>query len=351
MHQPKKVVIVDDSKSMRMWLRHVLDNDTRLQVAGEAANAAQARKVIREVDPDVITLDIDMPGMSGLEFLQRIMQLRPKPVVMISAATVQGSDAAIKALALGAVDCIAKPQSVDLRQAKRDLVRRVFSAARSQPRMTQKIMRYRSDTVPVGGRMPIVLIGASTGGVAALDTVLQGLNPKGPPVVIVQHMPSQFLISFCHMLNRNLEQRVGMVRDGAELQAGQVMLAPVEGQFHTHVSARHGQWLGHINVSDAPTLHHPSIDVLFDSAQAYARDVIAVVLTGLGRDGAVGAKVLHDAGAKTLAQDEASSVVYGMPRAALDCGGIQEQCPLEAIGPKVNSLVAQLQTEHRSEEI
>lgn len=343
---PKKVVVVDDSHSMRTWLCHVLDNDTRLHVAGEAANAHEARAVIRAVDPDVITLDINMPGMSGLDFLERLMRLRPKPVVMVSSATKYGSAAAIKALSLGAVDCIPKPNAPDLRQAKRDLVRRVFAAACSQPRLAQRTRRALPGDLPMAGRMPIILIGASTGGVTALDVVLRGLNPKGPPVVIVQHMPSDFLISFSEMLNRNLDQEVGLLRDGMELKPGQVMLGPVHGHNHTHVTAVGGRWHGFIRPIDTQCLHHPSIDVLFASAQAHARDTIAVILTGLGRDGAVGIKSLRDSGARTIGQNEASSVVYGMPRAAVELDGIERQCPLDAIGPAVNDMVAlhQIQT-------
>ena len=336
---PRRVLIVDDSRSMRLWLRHILDNDLRLTVVGEAADAVEARAAIKELEPDVITLDIDMPGMSGIDFLDRLMRLHPMPVVMVSGATARGSAATIKSLSLGAIDCIVKPSMNNVKFVQRDLVRRVYAAACSRTKVALPLVENPICPRKIKGRMPIILMGASTGGVAALECVLQTLNPIGPPIVIVQHMPSEFLQSFAEMLDRHLAQEVGLLRDGMPLAAGQVMLAPSVGRMQSQVSQVNGRWQGRITQSSGQFLHHPSVDVLFSSARLMARDTIAVLLTGLGRDGAEGMKALRDAGGQTIGQDEESSVVYGMPRAAFEQGAVQAQLPLDQIGGAVNNRV------------
>ncbi len=339
---PKRVVIVDDSRTMRLWLRHVLENDARLRVVGEAGNANEARQVIRHTQPDVVTLDIEMPGMTGLEFLDRLMRLNPLPVVMISSATAQGSDAAVQALLSGAVDCLPKPKNVVDPEVRRDIVRRVFLAACSTVPVPV-LLPQRPAVPPSAGRTAcdsIVLIGASTGGVVALETVLRDLNPVGPPVVAVQHMPGNFLVSFAKMLNRHLPQDVGLIRDGSHLSPGQIALAPSLHRRQTEVSRKKGGWIAHLRPATQGALHCPSVDALFKSAQAHARSVIAVMLTGLGRDGAQAMLALREGGARTLGQDAATSVVYGMPRAAFEDGAVERQMPLEQIGPTINQLTA-----------
>lgn len=219
---PCRVVIVDDSRSLRQWLRVTLEQDPCLRVVGEAGNAEEARRVIRETAPDLVTLDIQMPGMSGLDFLEKIMALRPMPVVMISSATARGSDAAIRALSLGAVDCILKPGPEDYRDLGRAIVARVRAAADSRPQPRRAAAPVR--VLPRQGARdrdpPLVLIGASTGGVNALETVLADLDPDGPPVVIVQHMPEAFLARFAEVLDRMLPQRTRLLTDGAALKPG-----------------------------------------------------------------------------------------------------------------------------------
>ena len=335
----KKVVIVDDSRTIRSWLRFVLEQDVRLVVVGEADSATTAREVIKQTKPDVITLDIEMPGMSGLAFLEKLMLLHPLPVVMISSTTQSNSEATITALSLGAVDCILKPTSAADEGACRDITRRVFSAACS----TVQISR-RSPVIPPspisrkGKSMPIILIGASTGGVAALECVLADLPANGPPVVIVQHMPGAFLVSFSQKLNRQLPQDVALAREDELLGYGHIRLAPGLGR-HTGVNRSSDGWRCKFTDPAEKELHCPSVDALFLSAVPFSRDVVAVILTGLGRDGADGMLKLHQSGALTLGQDADSSVVYGMPRAAWEAGAVREQLPLSQIGAATNRAV------------
>lgn len=337
----KRVVIVDDSRSIRRWLRSVLEADRRLVVVGEASCALTARQVIKDTDPNVVTLDIEMPGMNGLEFLKKLMSLRPMPVVMISGTTQRNSDATITALTAGAIDCILKPMTAPDPKTQRDICRRVFSAACSTIQGPPKpAVKSAMDAPPHTARqMPLILMGASTGGVTALEHVLAGLHADGPPVVIVQHMPGAFLVSFSQLLNRLLAQDVAIAREGEALGPGQVRLAPAQGN-HTKILRKNGQWVCTFVEGRDTSRHCPSVDVLFKSAVEYSGDVIAVILTGLGRDGAAGLLQLHDSGARTIGQDKQSCVIYGMPRAAFELGAVDQQLPPEKIGGAVNRAVS-----------
>lgn len=329
--RPKSVAIVDDSRTMRAWLRLVLEADPRLRVVAEAGDALAAREVVKSMPVDVLTLDVAMPGMDGLEFLDRLMRARPMPVVMMSSLTSRGSDAAIRALSLGAVDCMVKPARGFDADLARDICDRVVAAARTQPRISRP--RQPLGAMTTGGHRAgaLIVIGASTGGVAALETVLPQLDPKGPPVVIVQHMPGNFLESFSKRLNRDLPQSVGLAADGAVLQDGDIMLAPSDGA-HTEVVQTTRGWVIRHRPPRGKPLHVPSVDALFSSAARAGGDVIAAVLTGLGRDGAKGVVELAQSGAIALTQDEGSSVVYGMPRAAFETGAVRAQVPLDKMG-------------------
>ncbi|AXI46719.1 chemotaxis response regulator protein-glutamate methylesterase [Sulfitobacter sp. SK012] len=334
----KTVVIVDDSKTMRLWLRSVLDQDPRLEVIGEAADALEARQMIRTQSPDVITLDVEMPGMDGLEFLELLMRLRPMPVVMVSGATAQGSETAVTALALGAVDCLLKPTKIADPRTCDDIQRRVRSAACSNVQQHAH-QRYRQKTtMPLnleGQTAPIILIGASTGGVAALETVLTALDPNGPPVVIVQHMPQNFLASFSRRLSGLLKQRVRFAEDRMLLECGDIVIAPEKG-WHTEITRWCGNWQTVLQPNAKKTPHCPSVDALFSSAVSHGHDVIAALLTGLGRDGAEGLHSLRCSGARTLAQDKESCVIYGMPRVAKELGAVEQMLTLRDIPGAIN---------------
>ncbi|XDB00098.1 chemotaxis-specific protein-glutamate methyltransferase CheB [Sulfitobacter sp. LCG007] len=339
----RSVLIVDDSRSLRSWLRGVLSSDPRLEVVAEAADAVEARDYLRHNKVDVVTLDIEMPGMSGLEFLSRLMKARPMPVVMMSSLTVAGSQAAIQALSRGAVDCMVKPQNGSAEPVVRDICDRVYQAACTRHENLRATARSGSSappTMPQRDRQPckegdIILIGASTGGVTALEAVLPALDPEGPPIVVVQHMPGNFLISFAERLGRHLNHNVMLAHEGLTLSRGDLVMAPGEG-LHTTLRRRGGIWECHLVPNEPRHVHCPAVDVLFASAESEAKHVSAAILTGLGRDGADGLLKLAQNGAKTFGQDEASCVVYGMPRAAKAIGAVQTELPLDRIGAALN---------------
>lgn len=345
----KKVLIVDDSRSVRGWLRSVLSSDLRLEIAGEASSAVEARDFLRANHADVLTLDIEMPGMNGLEFLTRLMRARPMPVVMLSSLTSKGSDAAVQALSTGAVDCILKPTAGYDQRLSRDICDRVYHAActRTFPlKTTLPTAQHQAPASPatevssrgIKRHRSLFVIGASTGGVSALEAVLPQLDPSGPPVVIVQHMPGNFLQSFAERLERQLPQNVTLAQEGVPLRNGDVVLAPGTHR-HTQVVRRHNEWYCVFAEDVDNSLHCPSVDHLFFSAVPEARKVSAAVLTGLGKDGAQGMLKLMEGGAVTFGQDEQTSVVYGMPRAAHSLGAVQHQLPIDRLGTQMRESV------------
>jgi len=343
--EKKRVLIVDDSRVIRSWLKSTLSSDPRLEITGEASNAVEARDFIRAHKVDVVTLDIEMPGMNGLEFLTRLMRARPTPVVMLSSLTSKGSDAAIQALSRGAVDCILKPTDGYDQNLTRDICERIFQAACTRPGPVRVPVRPPPAPVPrpaphsgIGSpcrRNSLVLIGASTGGVSALEAVLPNLNPGGAPVVIVQHMPGHFLESFAARLQKQLPQNVRLADDLTPLVRGDVVLAPGDGK-HTEVVRRRDGWYCRFVDREDDALHCPSVDHLFSSGVPHAKNITAAILTGLGRDGAEGLLQLAQSGATTIGQDEGSCVVYGMPRAAFAAGAVQHQLSIEKIGDAIN---------------
>ena len=330
---PVRVVIVDDSPTLRGWLRYVLNSDPRLQVVGQAGNADEARDVIKRLDPDVITLDIEMPQMSGLEFLEKLMRLRPMPVIMLSALTSKGSEAALQAMSLGALDCIWKPR--DPREmSTRSICDRVVEAAQANIQTYRSAVAGIDEPRPAAAPGRVVLIGASTGGVTALETILHGLPSDVPPIVIAQHMPDHFLRSFAVRLDGMFAASVAMAQDDEPLEPGMIRLAPA-GDFQTAVTYRMGVWTCRNSVPEGYEEYRPSVDHLFKSALPWADRVTAVILTGLGRDGAWAMKQLRDAGARTLGQDEASSAVYGMPKAAAEADALTEQIDIRKMADRI----------------
>lgn len=335
--RPIRVLIVDDSNTIRTLIRQVLAQDSRLMVVGEANDPYEAREKIKILHPDVLTLDVEMPRMNGLEFLEKLMRLRPMPVVMISSLTQKGARAALEALSLGAVDCIGKPVAGGLREAFRGLGDMLVMAAGARLRHRAPQAQIRpSAGFDWNGRF--VLIGSSTGGVEALETLLAGYPANCPPTLITQHMPEGFLASFAQRLAGRIAPQLQLATDGAPLRQGQVYLAP-GGDSHLLVTPGDRPacrlWVG-----EKRSGHRPSVDALFESALPHAPRVVAVLLTGMGRDGAEAMGRLRQGGAQCLAQDEASSVVFGMPRAALESGAAQAAVPLSRMAGEILKLCA-----------
>ncbi|MFT9088727.1 chemotaxis response regulator protein-glutamate methylesterase [Acetobacter okinawensis] len=325
MAQPVRVLIVDDSRTIRALIKRSFAQNPDIEVCGEAANPLEARDLIIKDQPDVITLDVEMPGMNGLQFLEKIMRMRPIPVVMVSSLTAKGADTAITALQMGAFDCYPKHNVAPGEDAFAGLGRLVVLAARSQP--VSRIQR-RTPTAPVahaqttwGNSVDLVAIGSSTGGVEALEEVLSGFPQKSPPVVICQHMPPLFTASFANRLNQSMPAlSIAEARDGEVLQPGMVRIAP-GGDRHLVVDNGGGKYITRL-IGGAPVSGHcPSVDVLFKSVAKHAgRNALGIILTGMGRDGAEGLLAMRQAGAFTIAQDKTSAVVYGMPRVAAEIG-------------------------------
>lgn len=328
------VLIVDDSRTMRALIAAALSKHPHLRVLGEAADPLEAREAVKRLSPDVITLDIEMPKMNGLDFLERLMRLRPTPVVVVSSLTQKGADVTVRALELGAVDCVAKPNIRDP-GALENLANCVNAAAGVRLRGREKttsspeagredaLQHYRPDD-------RIVAIGSSMGGVEAISSLLSFFPENCPPTVITQHMPPLFTKNFAERLDRQYKPRICEATDGARLVPGCVYIAP-GGSAHLEVvglSAPHCS----LKQGDPVSGHRPSIDVLFSSvARSVGKKSIGVILTGMGRDGAEGLLAMRSAGAETIGQDEATSMVYGMPRVAFEAGAVVQQLPLNAI--------------------
>ena len=333
---PVRVIVVDDSPTMRGLISACLRRDPEIEVVGTAGDPLEARQAIKALNPDVITLDIEMPNMNGLEFLEKIMRLRPMPVVMVSTLTQAGAEATLKALELGAVDCLAKPTSAVASDEFNELSARVraAAAARIRPRTDGDTIHADAGYTPSGD---IVAIGSSTGGVEALLTVLSHYPANCPPTVITQHMPATFTKSFAARLDRCTQAQVQEAYDNAPLEIGRVYLAP-GGENHLTVE-RAGGLRCRLRDGEAINGHRPSVDALFQSvSRAAGPAALGVILTGMGRDGAQGLKDMRDAGARTLGQDEASCVVYGMPRCALEAGAVERQAPIDKIGRQILTL-------------
>ncbi len=334
-----RILIVDDSPTMRRLIRTGIETHPRIQVVGEAGNALEARDAVKALQPDVMTLDVEMPGMSGIEFLERLMRAHPMPVIMLSTLTGAGTDASVQALSLGAVDCIEKPHFGNARTTFEHLTRMLLVAADARVR---RAPTPASKTPPTAirpgwrwnGRW--ILIGSSTGGVEALENVLRSFPANCPPTLITQHMPAQFLRSFATRLNATMQPNVRIATDGFTPGNGDVVIAP--GDKHLHLSSKDKS----LRLSDAPKRsgHRPSVDEMFGSAIPHAQHVIAAILTGMGRDGAEEMLRLRQAGARCIGQDGDSCVVYGMPRVAHSIGAVEEQLPLAAIGPRLLELAA-----------
>ncbi|MEI8396446.1 MAG: chemotaxis response regulator protein-glutamate methylesterase [Rhodospirillaceae bacterium] len=333
-----KVVIVDDSSFMRQVLKATLSKDAGIEVVGVAADPIEAREIIKNTNPDVVTLDIEMPKMDGLSFLEKIMTLRPTPVIMVSSLTRAGSDATIRALELGAVDYVAKPQGAEghgFQAVAQELIIKIKMAATARVGTTRRPAHPATLAAPQrSSDKSFIAIGASTGGVERIRDLLTVMPANCPPIVITQHMGPSYLASFAERLDKLCPPKVSLATQGARLVRGQVFIAP--GDQHLAV---HRDSLGYTcQIQDSPTVsgHRPSVDVLFQSvAKAAGANAVGAILSGMGRDGATGMAAMRAAGAHTVGEQESSCVVYGMPKAAKECGAVVLELPLTQIAPEL----------------
>jgi two-component system, chemotaxis family, protein-glutamate methylesterase/glutaminase len=331
-----RTIVVDDSPSMQKLIAAVLETDPQIDVVGMAANPNEAREMIKALNPDVITLDIEMPGMNGLDFLERLMRLRPMPVVMISSWTRKGADATVAALEIGAFSCLPKPR-MDDEAALREMCENVKAAAaaksaiqgRHRPGADALFAPRPTATNRIKG-LDALALGASTGGVEALTEVLTGFPADCPPTFVTQHMPEHFTKSFAERLDRLCAPAVVEAADGMPVRPGHVYIAP-GGIGHLTISGR-TERVCRVTVGELRSGHMPSVDVMFESvAGTYGGKCAAALLTGMGHDGAEGLLALKKAGAHTIAQDSATSLVYGMPAAAHRLGAANLVLPLTEI--------------------
>jgi two-component system, chemotaxis family, protein-glutamate methylesterase/glutaminase len=336
MRSPYKVLIVDDSELMRQLLTQILSSDPELEVIGTAGDPFVARDKIKSLHPDVLTLDIEMPRMDGLTFLEKLMRGHPMPVVMISSLTDRGAETTLRALSLGAVDYIAKPKldvsNGTIEQAS-DIIAKVKGAAKVRVRGLDARETIPAALPPgyhITATHKVVAIGASTGGTEALKDLLSALPPDFPGLVMVQHMPEAFTRPFSERLNSLCRIHVQEAKDGDRILPGHALLAP--GGHQMQVVRRGMEFAVKVYRGERVNRHLPSVDVLFSScARQLGKNAIGVLLTGMGADGAKGMLEMKVAEAHTIAQDEATCVVFGMPREAIQLGAVDQVLPLGRI--------------------
>lgn len=340
-----KVLIVDDSALVRKLLTEIIARDPDFSVVGTARDPYEARDKIKELAPDVITLDVEMPRMDGLTFLQNLMRLRPMPVLMVSSLTERGADVTMAALEAGAVDFVTKPHaglSDGLESLAAELCDKLRTAAcanlrpRTEPReRSAKVVLAKDATFKTTDR--VICIGASTGGTEAVASILQRMPPDAPAILITQHIPETFSARFAARLNDECHIHVAEAQGGEQLLLGHAFVA--KGNHHLRVRRSGAKYFCEVGQEDPVNRHRPSVHVLFESAAREAgHNAIGVILTGMGDDGAVGLKLMRDAGSATMAQDKASSVVWGMPGEAVRHGAAVEVLPLDSIAARLLEL-------------
>jgi two-component system, chemotaxis family, protein-glutamate methylesterase/glutaminase len=344
-----RVLIVDDSALVRQMLSEMLGRDPAIEVVGTAGDAHIARDKIKQLNPDVLTLDVEMPRMDGLTFLRNLMRLRPMPVVMVSSLAEHGAEVTLDALALGAVDYLPKPRldiAATLGDYCDELIEKVKAAAGASVRALdssgeaspQASRRLRAGSLLVTAER-VIGIGASTGGTEAIKQVLCGLPPDSPGIVIAQHIPKAFSSAFAKRLNDSCALRVCEAEDGQHVLAGHAYVAP--GDRHLLLARDGARYVCRIDDGAPVNRHKPSVDVLFGSmARSAGRNAVGLLLTGMGKDGARGLLEIRHSGGRTLAQDEPTSVVWGMPGEAVSIGAAQHIVPLDAIAAAACELAA-----------
>ena len=340
-----RVLCVDDSALIRSLMTEIINSQPDMVVVATASDPLIARDLVKQHNPDVMTLDVEMPRMDGLEFLEKLMRLRPMPVVMVSSLTAHGSEAALRALELGAIDFVTKPRLgirdgllsyTELIAGKIRIAAaaRLLPAGRSVPGGAAVAVEVPLLRSPLLSTEKLIIIGASTGGTEAIREVLQPLPPDCPGIMIAQHMPAGFTRSFAERLNGLCRIAVSEAVQGERILPGHAYIAP--GGFHLSLVRSGANYVAQVDLAPPVNRHRPSVDVLFDSAARHAgKNAIGVILTGMGRDGADGLLRMRQAGSYTLAQDEASCVVFGMPREAIALGAAHEVVPLQDMSQRV----------------
>jgi two-component system chemotaxis response regulator CheB len=346
-----RLLIVDDSALIRKMLTEIFNSSPDIEVVGTAVDPILARDKIKKLNPDVLTLDVEMPRMDGLTFLRNLMRLRPMPVVMISTLTEQGAAVTLEALEIGAVDFVAKPKvdvAESLNQYAADIINKVKAAARANVRAKDSRTVEKKTIVSGSATVPkihfkttdkIIALGASTGGTEAIKDVVAGLPDNTPPIVISQHLPAAFSESFAKHVNQASAMTAGLAQEGQQILPGNIYIAP--GDQHLLVVRDGARYICKLDDGDPVNRHKPAVDVMFNSvAQNVGENAICVLLTGMGADGAKGMKAMHDAGAKTIIQDEASSVVWGMPGEAYKLGCTDYVQPLDQVARQIIALAS-----------
>jgi two-component system, chemotaxis family, protein-glutamate methylesterase/glutaminase len=349
-----KVLVVDDSALVRSILSDVLARDPAIEVVGTASDAHIARDKIKRLNPDVLTLDVEMPKMDGLTFLHNLMRLRPMPVVMVSTMTERGAETTLDALAMGAVDFLTKPRidvAAKLPEYCDELIGKIKAAARASVRALDEQraehLRPKNQAVVAAGKTAvartmrttdrIIAIGASTGGTEAIKRVLTRLPADTPGVLITQHIPKAFSTSFARRMNECCPMTVFEAEDGQQVLAGHVYIAP--GDQHLYLVRDGARYVCRLDDGEPVNRHKPSVDVLFSSvAKSAGENAIGVLLTGMGKDGARGLKEMRAAGSRTIAQDEATSVVWGMPGEAVSIGAVDDVVPIDEMAQHIHDL-------------
>lgn len=346
-----RVFVIDDSALIRNLLTQIINSQPDMEVIGAASDPLAAREMIRATNPDVLTLDIEMPRMDGLTFLEKLMRLHPMPVVMISTLTNQGSDVRLRALELGAVDYIVKSK-MDIRNGMEsytdEITNKIRAASTARVRRLEPLVNgYARPAHPRptifkpqdSSTEKLIVVGASTGGTEAIKDFLIGLPSDCPGILITQHMPPAFTRSFAERLDRLSKIRVAEARGGERILPGHAYLAP--GHSHLLLKKNGANYVTELSQAEPVNRFRPSVDVLFHSAAKYARsNAIGVILTGMGKDGAAGMLAMRQAGAYNFAQNEASCVVFGMPREAIAIGAVEETVPLPEMTRRVMNRVA-----------
>ncbi|RQZ60299.1 chemotaxis response regulator protein-glutamate methylesterase [Burkholderia sp. Bp9004] len=350
--QKIKVLCVDDSALIRSLMTEIINSQPDMEVCATAPDPLVARELIKQHNPDVLTLDVEMPRMDGLDFLEKLMRLRPMPVVMVSSLTERGSEITLRALELGAVDFVTKPRvgirdgMLDYAEKLADKIRAASRARVRQAPQPQAAARAASGQPaapmvnnPLVSTEKLIIIGASTGGTEAIREVLTPLPPDAPAVLIAQHMPPGFTKSFAQRLNGLCRIAVKEAEHGERVLPGHAYIAP--GHAHLLLARSGANYIAQLSDEQPVNRHRPSVDVLFRSAAQHAgKNAIGVILTGMGRDGAAGLLDMKRAGAHTFAQDEASCIVFGMPREAIALGGADEVAPLSEMSRRVMARLA-----------